>query len=204
MRLSWQRVTKQRGSRVQASGPRALHHSRCDPGQVACLLWAPEHLFLYDEEVEGLWGPFWHGGHRWAQRGQAHHCKQHPCPRGCFFKKETNVERPEGQESRCQDEVSVTNENKQALGSRRRKGPAGEVPGEREVGGAKAPPSASSRPQVTGDSQELPHSQRSVSAGSQHKAWKGDPQGSKRALQVSLSQPLFLTSGFTGGPQETP
>ena len=58
MRLSWQRVTKQRGSRVQTSGPGALHHSRCDPGQVACLLWAPEHLFLYDEEVEGLWGPF--------------------------------------------------------------------------------------------------------------------------------------------------
>lgn len=105
MRLVTAKGHQQCGSRVQAPGPGALHHSLCDPGQVTSFS-APHTPSLYNEKVEGLQGPFWHGGHRWAQRGWAHHCKQHPCPRGCFFKKEMNADRPEGQESWCQDEVS--------------------------------------------------------------------------------------------------
>ena len=80
----------------------------------------------------------------------------------------------------------VTNENKQTL-VLQRKGPAGEAPRGREVGGAKEPPSASSRPQTTGDSwppgtapQPTPSLSRGTAQGLER-----DPQGSKRAFKVS-------------------
>ena len=131
--------------------------------------------------------------------------QRHPCPRGCFFKKETNTDRPEGQESQCQDEVSVwlpmrTN----------RPRPPGDAPGSVRWAGPGRHPHphpASSRPQVTGDSWPpgtAPQPALKSQQGASTRPGKGTPQGSKRALKVSLSQPLFLTSGFTGGPQDTP
>lgn len=99
-------------------------------------------------------------------------------------------------------------QNKQASAlALRRKGPAGEAAGEREVGGAKAPPSASSRPQVTGDSWRpgaAPQPALSLSREPTQGLERGSPREQKGLAGQPFPAPLPNIRAYRGTPRYSP
>lgn len=156
----------------------------------------PQNTSLHNEGVGSLQGPFRPGEHRWAQGVGAITAALRQPTQLCFFKKDMNANRPKGQESWCQDEVSVwlltrINRPQSCTGRALLEKHHGEV---RWAGPRSLPlRHHAHRRQVTAGHQELPHSQLPVSAGGQHKAWKETPKGAKGPSRSA--QPLLLTSG---------